>query len=78
MDREDEMSCPCLEKGRMAYCHAFGNEKLGVDSSELLEVCFSGEFSECAFLSLRLLNESEKNKREGNHGQRSFEGPRFG
>ena len=68
------MSCPCLEKGRTAYCHAFGKERLGVDSSEILEVCFSGEFSECSFLSLRLFNESEKNKASRKDRQRSFEG----
>ena len=68
------MSCPCLEKERIAYCHAFGNEGLGVDSSEILEVCFSGEFSECSFLSLRLFIDSKKNRGARNRGARSLKG----
>jgi hypothetical protein len=44
------MSCPYLEKGRVAYCHAFGGQRLGVESSESETVCFSGDFSECSFL----------------------------
>lgn len=68
------MSCPCLEKGRTAYCHAFGNERVGLDSSENLEVCFSGEFSDCSFLSLRLFIESQKNRGARNRGPRSLPG----
>jgi hypothetical protein len=44
------MSCPYLEKGKTAYCHAFGDKRLAVDSSETEDFCFSGEFSECSFL----------------------------
>jgi hypothetical protein len=44
------MSCPYLEKGRIAYCHAFGEEGIEVEKSEIEGVCFSGEFSECSFL----------------------------
>jgi hypothetical protein len=44
------MSCPYLEKGRKAYCHAFGGEGLGVENSDVEGFCFSGEFSECSFL----------------------------
>lgn len=49
------MSCPYLEKGRIARCHAFGSEGLGVESSEFEEVCFSGEFGECSFFSIPVL-----------------------
>ena len=61
------MSCPYLEKGKMAYCHAFGGQRLMVDSSESEAVCFSGDFSECSFLFLALSVGYEKNK-----GQRNF------
>ena len=44
------MSCPYLEKGKTAYCHAFKGERLGVVKSDNEGVCFSGEFSECSFL----------------------------
>ena len=44
------MSCPYLEKGKTAYCHAFGDKRLAVDSSETEDFCFSGEFSQCSFL----------------------------
>jgi len=46
------MSCPYLEKGKTAYCHAFGDKRLAVDSSETEDFCFSGEFSQCSFLFL--------------------------
>ena len=42
------MSCSYLEKGKTAYCHAFGDEKLGGESPEFPEFCFSAEFSEIA------------------------------
>jgi hypothetical protein len=61
------MSCPYLEKGRTAYCHAFGAQKLAVESPELAEFCFSGEFCECSFLFLPPSLESAKNR-----GQRNF------
>jgi hypothetical protein len=61
------MSCPYLEKGKTAYCHAFGNERLGVESSEVEAFCFSGEFSECSFLFLPQSVEYGKSK-----GQKSF------
>ncbi len=44
------MSCPYLEKGKTAYCHAFGDNRLAVESTEIEDFCFSGEFSECSFL----------------------------
>jgi hypothetical protein len=44
------MSCPYLEKGKTAYCRAFGDKKLAVGSSGTEDFCFSGEFSECSFL----------------------------
>jgi len=43
------MSCPYLEKGKKAYCHAYGDKRLAVESSEIEDFCFSGEFSECPF-----------------------------
>ncbi len=46
------MSCPYLEKGKTAYCRAFGDKRLAVGSSETEDSCFSGEFSECSFLFL--------------------------
>ena len=61
------MSCPYLEKGKMAYCHAFGGQRLMVDSSESEAVCFSGDFSECCFLFVPLSVEHEKGK-----GQKTF------
>ncbi len=48
------MSCPYLEKGRMAYCHAFEGQRLVVESSESEAICFSGDFSECSHLFLPL------------------------
>jgi hypothetical protein len=50
LGKEKWMSCPYLEKGKTAYCHAFGDKKLAVESSEVEDSCFSGEFSECSFL----------------------------
>jgi hypothetical protein len=47
---EIKMSCPYLEKGKKAYCHAFGDEGIEVEKSDIEGVCFSGEFSECSFL----------------------------
>lgn len=61
------MSCPYLEKGKTAYCHAFGDQKLAVESPEFAEFCFSGEFSECSFLFLLPSLEYAKNR-----GQRNF------
>ena len=46
------MSCPYLEKGKTAYCRAFGDKKVAVGSSGTEDFCFSGEFSECSFLVL--------------------------
>jgi hypothetical protein len=54
MKGEIQMSCPYLEKGKTAYCHAFGGERLAVESPEIEDFCFSGEFSECSFLFLPL------------------------
>jgi len=45
MKGEIQVSCPYLEKGKTAYFHVFGNERLGMESSEFEGVCFSGEFS---------------------------------
>ena len=56
------MSCPYLEKGKTAYCHAFGEQKLAVESTEFADFCFSGEFSECSFLFLPLPLEHAKNR----------------
>jgi hypothetical protein len=61
------MSCPYLEKGKTAYCHAFGEQKLAVESPEFSESCFSGEFGECPFLFLPPLVPLARNK-----GQRNF------
>jgi hypothetical protein len=63
------MSCPYLEKGRMAYCHAFENARLGVGSSGDEAVCFSGEFSECSFLFASPSVESRRRPR----GQKNSE-----
>jgi hypothetical protein len=61
-ERGIEMSCPYLEKGKTAYCHAFENQKLAVESTEFAEFCFSGEFSECSFLIVPLAVEYGKSK----------------
>jgi hypothetical protein len=61
------MSCPYLEKGKMAYCRAFGDQKLKVESPEFAESCFSGEFSECSFLFLLPSSAYPKNR-----GQKNF------
>ena len=63
------MSCPYLEKGKTAYCHAFGDKKLAVDSSEIEDFCFSGEFSECSFLFASPSAESRRRPR----GQKNWE-----
>jgi len=60
------MSCPYLEKGETAYCHAFKEQKLAVESSEFAEFCFSGEFSECSFLFLPRSLEYTRNRGRGN------------
>jgi len=60
------MSCPYLEKGKTAYCHAFENERFGLESSEVEVVCFSGEFSECSFLFVPLSVEYGKSKGQKN------------
>jgi hypothetical protein len=44
------MSCPYLEKGWRARCRAFGNQGIGIKLPDMEDSCFSGEFSECAFL----------------------------
>jgi hypothetical protein len=44
------MSCPYLEKGWRARCRAFGNQGIGIKLPDMEDACFSGEFSECAFL----------------------------
>lgn len=49
------MSCPYLEKGKIAYCHAFGEERIEVEKSDIEEACFSGEFSDCSFFFSRCL-----------------------
>ena len=61
------MSCPYLEKGKTAYCHAFRDQKLAVGSPEFEEFCFSGEFSDCSFLFLAPSFEYAKNR-----GQKNF------
>ncbi len=61
------MSCPYLEKGKTAYCHAFGDKRLAVESSEIEDFCFSGEFSECSFLFFPLSVQYGKGT-----GQRNF------
>jgi hypothetical protein len=61
-----EMSCPYLEKGKTAYCHAFGGERLGVVKSDNEGVCFSGEFSECSFLFSPISGEYWERKRQRN------------
>jgi hypothetical protein len=72
------MSCPYLEKGRMAYCHAFGGQRLVVESSESEAVCFSGDFSECSFLFAPLFVEYEKGKRPLRPGGRGVKGTKIG
>lgn len=67
------MSCPYLEKGKTAYCHAFGDQRLAVESPEFAEFCFPGEFSECSFLFLPSPLEFAKNG-----GQRKFSPVPFG
>ena len=60
------MSCPYLEKGKTAYCHAFGDKRLAVDSSETEDFCFSGEFSECSFLFVSPSLQHRKNTGQSN------------
>ena len=60
------MSCPYLEKGRKAYCHAFGGEGLGVENSDVEGFCFSGEFSECSFLFSPVSGEYRKSREPKN------------
>lgn len=60
------MSCPYLEKGRKAYCHAFGGEGLAVENSDIEAICFSGEFSQCPFLSFPVSGEYGKSKKQRN------------
>jgi hypothetical protein len=74
MKGEIKMSCPYLEKGKTAYCHAFGNQRLGVESSGVEVVCFSGEFSECSFLFVPLSVEYEKSKGQKNLVPKPFKG----
>jgi len=45
------MSCPYLEKGIVARCRAFGKIGLRISAREEEIDCFSGDFSDCAFLS---------------------------
>ena len=68
------MSCPYLEKGKTAYCHAFRDQKLAVESPEVAEFCFSGDFSECPFLFLPPSWAFAKNKGMKNILPISFEG----
>jgi len=56
------MSCPNLEKGWIPRCRAFGKEAMIVASTEMESSCFSGEFSECSFLSLPLWGKIPKAK----------------
>ncbi len=60
------MSCPYLEKGRKAYCHAFGEEGIEVEKPDIEGVCFSGEFSECSFLFSPLLGEYRRRRGQKN------------
>ena len=60
------MSCPYLEKGRIAYCHAFGEGGIEVEKSDLEGVCFSGEFSECSFLFFPVSGEYRRSKGQKN------------
>ncbi len=50
------MSCPYLEKGKIARCHAFAGTGLKLNERET--DCFSGEFSECSLLFARALRGS--------------------
>ena len=45
------MSCPYLEKGMEARCRAFGKIGLRISPREEETDCFSGDFSDCLFLS---------------------------
>ncbi len=60
------MSCPYLEKGRIAFCHAFGEEGIKVEKSEIEGVCFSGEFSECSFLFSPVSGEYRRSRGQKN------------
>jgi hypothetical protein len=44
------MSCPYLGKGKVARCLAFGGIGLQIQDREGDADCFSGDFSDCAFL----------------------------
>jgi hypothetical protein len=44
------MSCPYLGKGKVARCLAFGRIGLQIQDREGDADCFSGDFSDCAFL----------------------------
>jgi len=56
------MSCPYLERGKTAYCHAYGAAGLGIGAAEN-EICFSGEFGECAMLFIPETGERGKRRR---------------
>jgi hypothetical protein len=60
------MSCPYLEKGRIAYCHAFGGEGIEVRKTDIEGVCFSGEFGECSFLFSPVSGEYRKSREQKN------------
>ncbi len=47
------MSCPYLEKGRIARCHAFAGIGLKLPEGDV--DCYSGEFTDCPLLFSRSL-----------------------
>jgi hypothetical protein len=48
------MSCPYLENGHIPRCHALSGEKRGMRIPEGEPVCFSGDFSDCGLLVMRV------------------------
>jgi hypothetical protein len=44
------MSCPYLEKGRIARCRAVGKRGMALKPEGMETDCFSGDFSHCSLL----------------------------
>ncbi len=44
------MSCPYLERGRIALCRAVGRRGMVLNLEEMETDCFSGDFTRCPLL----------------------------
>ena len=68
------MSCPYLERGRIALCRAVGKRGMELNPEGMETDCFSGDFSQCSLLlflpsqerrSLRPAPPSKKSSEKG-------------